>query len=337
MFNEQTTRTPKVAIIGAGIAGLSCAIRLQNLGFEVRVYEKSSRSSGRMSTRIGENWSADHGAQYFTARNPLFVEELHHWIKAGIVNIWNPRLQVFKANEWQDRISKEVRYVASPSMNTLGQYLAKNLPVTLNQTINRIDYQNQQWMLHSLETGPIEQAFDWLVLALPAPQTLTLTKSIDQSIETLANQANMRGCWTLMARFTEGLNMPFDAAFINDEIISWVCRNNSKPGRVGDESWTIHANPQWSEQNIEANEKEVTQLIIQCAEKLGFDFRNSNITIHRWRYANGYIPSTPEFYTQKDLRLGVCGDWLHGGRVEGAWLSAYKLANNIVTLNESLI
>lgn len=31
-----------------------------------------------------------------------------------------------------------------------------------------------------------------------------------------------------------------------------------------------------------------------------------------------------------DLGLGLCGDWLNGGKVEGAWRSGRKLAQQIV-------
>ena len=58
-----------VAIIGAGASGLSCAQSLSLAGHTVRLYEKSWRAGGRMSTRLGEDWVADHGAQYFTARD----------------------------------------------------------------------------------------------------------------------------------------------------------------------------------------------------------------------------------------------------------------------------
>ena len=67
----------KVAVIGAGIAGLSCAIQLQKFGFEVELFEKSRGPSGRMSTRQGKDWVADHGAQYFTARDPILIAELN--------------------------------------------------------------------------------------------------------------------------------------------------------------------------------------------------------------------------------------------------------------------
>ena len=52
-----------IAIIGAGLAGLSCATKLQAQGFKVEVFEKSRGPSGRMSTRNGKYWTADHGAQ----------------------------------------------------------------------------------------------------------------------------------------------------------------------------------------------------------------------------------------------------------------------------------
>lgn len=322
-----------VAIIGAGISGLSCATQLKALGYQVQLYEKSRGVSGRMSTRNEESWTLDHGAQYFTARDPLFIEELNNWIDAKVAAIWNPRLKVFKNNQWQDSTSQENRYVGIPAMNSPGKYLAKNLPLALTQTINQITYYQDKWHLHSLEQGDIEQQYDWLVLALPAPQSLALAQSIDKSIEMLATQANMQGCWTVMASFTENLNLPFDAAFINNEIISWISRNNSKPNRPGPETWIIHANPQWSQKWIELDKAEAAKLILACAKRLGLDCDKAKISIHRWRYASGHTNSPLGFSLQEDLKIGFCGDWLNGGRVEGAWLSGYKLASQINSVN----
>ena len=279
-----------------------------------------------MSTRHTDDWSADHGAQYFTARDPLFLEELNKWLNADVAAIWNPRLKVLKDHQWQDSIPSENRYVGTPAMNSIGKYLAALLPVELNQTIDRIHFEQGKWILHSLETGAIERQFDWLVLALPAPQAIVLAKTIDQSLEAVANHANMQACWTVMASFSEKLDLLFDAAFINDEIISWISRNNSKPNRRGLETWTIHANPTWSQESIELNKDEAAQYILDCAKRLGLDCDRANIAIHRWRYASGHLKPIPGFILRQDLKLGFCGDWLNGGRVEGAWLSGYKLA-----------
>lgn len=334
MTGNPHSKQISVAIIGAGISGLSCATRLQKLGFEVEVYEKSRGVSGRISTRNGDGWNADHGAQYFTARDPLFIEELNHWIQSEAASIWNPRLKVFKQGQWHNSISFENRYVGTPNMTAPGKFLARNLSIQLNQTIYHIAFKKGKWSLHSVEGGDIQKQFDWLVLALPAPQALALTQQIDMKIKGLVSDANMRGCWTVIVIPDKNLNIDFDAAFVNNEIISWVSRNNSKPNRIGREVWTIHANPQWSQESIELDKDAAAELILDCAKKLDLDFGSPRISIHRWRYASGHVNPASGPIINQDLKLGFCGDWLHGGRVEGAWLSGYELASQIEILQK---
>lgn len=328
---ENNHKRKKIAVIGAGIAGLSCATQLKKLGHEVEIYEKSRGPSGRMSTRHGDNFTADHGAQYFTARNPQFIEELNSWIENNVAAVWEPKLKVYEASQWRDTSNKDVRYVGIPNMNSPGKYLAQSLSVNHLQTITSIEQKNNQWTLHSQESGEIHHKFDWLILAIPAPQVINLCNSNLQDIIEIAKKAHMKACFTLMSTFNQPTNVEFDAAFVNNEIISWICKNNSKPGRDGLESWTIHTNPEWSEQFADLDLNSAQDLIIACAQKIGLDPQNAQNSIHRWRYANGFIDSIPEFLVNANKQIGACGDWLHGGRVEGAWLSGHKLANVLNT------
>jgi renalase len=325
----QTTFKKRVAVVGAGIAGLSCATHLQALGFEVAVFEKSRGPSGRMSTRQSEGWSADHGAQYFTARDPLFKQALDAWIAGGIVGRWNPRIGVFEGGRWKESSSNEPRYVANPGMNAIGKHLASTLTLHLNQTIDQLTPINDQWQLSSKEAGLFTSIFDFLVLALPAPQAAVLTKGLSSEIQAICHSVSMDGCWTVMARFSERPKFPFDAAFVNGEKISWICRNQSKPFRSGKESWTIHASAKWSQKNIELAPQEASIQLLGCAKQLGLDCSDAEISIHRWRYASGFVSPSPEFIFLPKFNLGLCGDWLNGGRVEGAWLSGHKLAGRI--------
>ena len=45
-----------IAVIGAGMAGLSCARHLQEAGCRVTVFDKARGPGGRMSTRRGDGW-----------------------------------------------------------------------------------------------------------------------------------------------------------------------------------------------------------------------------------------------------------------------------------------
>ena len=56
--------TPRVIVVGAGIAGLACAYELQRAGCEVVVYEKEPRVGGRMASREKDGFVFDIGADH---------------------------------------------------------------------------------------------------------------------------------------------------------------------------------------------------------------------------------------------------------------------------------
>lgn len=63
-----------VAIVGAGIAGLSAAIRLQSKGYKVTVFEANNYPGGKLTAFEGNGYRFDMGPSLFTM--PQFVEEL---------------------------------------------------------------------------------------------------------------------------------------------------------------------------------------------------------------------------------------------------------------------
>ena len=50
-----------VAVIGAGIAGLQCALLLKESGIDVQVFERQSHVGGRMVTESVNGFLIDHG------------------------------------------------------------------------------------------------------------------------------------------------------------------------------------------------------------------------------------------------------------------------------------
>ena len=66
----------RVGIIGGGIAGLTLATRLAEAGHSALVLDKGQGIGGRISQPPRHDRAFDHGAQYFTVRDPRFRDFL---------------------------------------------------------------------------------------------------------------------------------------------------------------------------------------------------------------------------------------------------------------------
>jgi len=327
----------QIAIVGAGIAGLACATALQNAGLTVTLFEKSRGPSGRMSTRIGENWQCDHGAQYFTARDAEFYREVQRWQQAGVAALWQPRLQQYDGNKFSTKVSNCERYVGMPTNTAPARFLAQSLTINTAVTINkiqRIDSQNLNhgWQLSSLEQGSLDHIFDAVILAVPAPQAAVLLQPASADLAAIAGSVSMRGCWSLICRFETALTLDFDGLFINGQLLSWIARDSAKPGRSGAdrlETWVLQASSAWSEAHIDDNPEQVAVLMLNEFVKIGGVWPTAH-TMHRWRYAEAanYLALTSLW--DDNAHLGLCGDWLNQGKVQGAWLSGMHLAKKLL-------
>ena len=316
-----------IAVIGAGIAGLSCASALQAAGHTVQVFDKSRGAGGRMSTRrhADAGWQCDHGAQYFTAREPAFAAEVARWQQAGVAALWTPRIAVLNdPNERQP--SPLDRFVGTPRMTAPAQWLARALNLSLGTTLQRLRREGRHWQLESTEQGVLDARFDAVLLALPAPQAQPLTSLIAPALAAVAASARMRGCWALMLQFDRPVDLPFDAAFVNSGPLRWIARDSSKPGRSpAPEIWLLHAEAEWSEAHLELPPEAAAALMLEAFAALGGPAPQA-WTAQRWRYADTREPLLDGCVWDSALRLGLCGDWLNGGKVEGAWLSGQRLA-----------
>ena len=184
--------TPHLAVIGAGLSGLSCASALQQAGLKVTVCEKSRGAAGRMSTRRGEDWQCDHGAQYFTARHPDFRAEVERWVRAGVAATWAPRLQAVGGSLARVPDSTLQRFVGVPAMTTPARHLARALSLAKETTITHLQRAACRWRLLTAERGWLVDRFDAVLLATPAPQAAALLWQPAPELAAWAGNANMR-------------------------------------------------------------------------------------------------------------------------------------------------
>lgn len=78
----------RIAIIGAGLAGLTCGKALQQAGHDVVIFEKSRGIGGRLATRRAEPFYFDHGVAAFTASDDDFQSFVNQLLTEEVVAVW---------------------------------------------------------------------------------------------------------------------------------------------------------------------------------------------------------------------------------------------------------
>jgi len=322
---------PRVAVIGAGLSGLALARFLTGIGFPVKVFDKGRGPAGRMSTRHRDGGTFDHGAQYFTARDPDFQRMVRTWTEQGLVAEWRGRFGSLSHGTVTPETEGPVRYVGVPGMSAVAQGLASGVDVRTGVRVEQLRREEGAWALAS-ETGEALGTFDVVVAAVPAPQAVALL-SASPSLVARAAEARMEPCWAVMASFEAPVPLPLDGVFVQDSPLSWAARDSDKPGRPPGERWVLHATPEFTREHLEASPEAVAPLLVGAfARAAGLELSPREAVAHRWRYARPAPALTEGALFDPELRLGACGDWCAGSRVEGAFLSGMALSKKIAVL-----
>ena len=321
----------RIAVVGAGIAGLACAQALRGRGLAVVVFDKSNAAGGRLATRQTDHGSFDHGAQYFTAQDPEFQEAAQRWSELGVIERWDARVVAFSATNVEDKTGID-RFVAVPGMRSLCDHLAADLDVRLETMVNRLERDGAGWRVHASPNLVAADAyFDAVAVTAPSTQALELVRpSAALAAEVAAVQWDP--CWAAMLALAKPSLIDFDAAFFNDDpILGWAARDSAKPGRATglpvDERWVLHAKPRWSRQFFEMDADTAAQWLARAfAARMRRPLLRAHLIGHRWRFATPINPLTRRCLWDAEQGLGAAGDWCHGPRVEGAFLSGRALA-----------
>jgi predicted NAD/FAD-dependent oxidoreductase len=326
----------KVAVVGAGAAGLACGRELQQKGHTVELFEKSRGPGGRMPTRwVGQteaDGGFDHGTQYFSAEHPTFSKCVNQAQQAGAVQMWNGVVVDLAYTQITPRNSTGARWVGVPGMSAFGRYLAKGLTLHTQTRVSEILRKKNCWALSTVSTSGEQQyceGWDLVVLAVPAEQAVPFLAE-KHEFQSQAAQIVSAPNWTVMLEFSEPLVVPFDAAFVHDLPIGWIARDSSKPGRADRERWVLQATSDWSSKHIELSADEAgRQLADVFLSALGLSVTPASYRAHRWLYSTPLNPLNAEFLLDPALGLAACGDWVKGPRVESAWLSGWALGQSI--------
>ena len=304
--------TKRVAIIGAGMAGLAAARLLREAGASCTIFDKSRGLGGRMATRRTGEFSFDHGAQYFTARGPRFRALVDDWSAAGHAAPW-----------YGEAI------VGAPGMTAPARAMAAGLETVMGFEVKSLSRDGQGWSVHAGEET--YEGFAAVIVATPAPQTAPLLESGGLSFPELAS-VRYAPCLALMLAFEGATAFQCESLRREDGPIAWIARNSTKPGRpAGQETFVVHASPEWSRTHLDETPEAILEKLAPFAlDLIGAPSAPVFATAHRWRFALVEQALGVACLWDAKAGLGACGDYCLGPRVEAAFDSGEAMARAVL-------
>jgi renalase len=316
----------KTIIIGAGFASatLSNLINDQNL----MVFDKGRGPGGRSSTRRVENIGLfDHGLQYISPTIKEFDFFLNQNLKSSIKE-WSGNFHVFEDSKTID--SK--KYIGKLGNNIFVKDLLSTKVEYLKELVG-LKRRNNKWALQFKDKDT--QDCERVILTIPLEQCQKIINPLNLD---LTFEGSMEPNLTAMIAFNKPLEISsVGIKFQKNSILRWAGNESSKL-RIGNnenlELWTLQSSLDFAKKycHVYRDKKEkVLELMIQEFFTL-LKIKNVETSykdIHGWLYAFKSEGFSNRFYWNKDINLGICGDWMCGSKVEDAWSSATLLANQI--------
>ena len=314
---------PDVVVVGAGLAGLAAASRLEAGGRRVVVLDKGRSVGGRLATRRVEGAVLDHGAQFFTVRSPAFRGEVDRWLATGVVHEW--------CRGFDEIGDGHPRYAASGGLNRVAKHLAAPLAdVRTGVRVSGVAPDGGRWRIAAPGLDLVAGA---VVLTAPVPQSLALLDAGGTPVRADV-EGGLRGVGYLptialllvldrpSAVPAPGARKPTDGPF--EIVVDNVAKGASEAPAL-----TLHLRADQSAARYdEPDGSLLADLVPRAAAWIG-DAAVTASSVKRWRYATP-VETWPEpacVAAGSGASLVVlAGDAFAGPRVEGAWRSGVAAA-----------
>lgn len=317
---------PNAVIIGAGLAGLLAGRTLTRAGWEVALLDKGRGVGGRLATRRINDATFDHGAQFFTVRDPRFQAIADEWLAAGVAVEWT---RGFATNDGHPR------YRGVPGMTALAKHLAAGLNINLGERATAVRVENNHWQIQ-MENGATFTA-DALVMTPPVPQSLALLDAgnftLPADSRAALDKIAYHPCIALMAVLDQPSAIPAPGGVqINTEPILWI-GDNAQKGVSPVSALTIHAAPEFSRTHWDTPHDEIARLLLAAAQPYIGDAPITTFQVHKWRYSQPTVLHEAAFLgIPTPPPLVFAGDAFATPRVEGAALSGLAAADWLQSL-----
>jgi hypothetical protein len=335
-------RQVDIAIVGAGMAGLACAQKLQQTGRQVIVVEKSRGLGGRLATRRLAATHADHGVCYIQPQGVAFtqfIEELHD---RAVVHPWTDRIHTFDAAGQLHAPSQWATcYVAPQGATAIAKYLAQGVEIIREQQVVALTPLENRWQLQSADTT-LQLMANHVIMAIPAPQAVAIVEKIagfDRACLAQLRARQFAPVITAIAAYpaelqpqAQQLSWQGIQAYDHAEL-AWIGLDSSKQIAPVQPTIVVQSSAAFAAQRFDAADLMTIgqRLLDRAATLADWIAQPEVLQVHRWRYALAQNPlSEPFLQAKAHAPLWFCGDWCGGNRVEAAYLSGIAIAQQVL-------
>ncbi len=308
-----------VAIIGAGLTGLTLARMLTDVGIESVLIEKGKSVGGRMATRRDSDCTYDHGAQYFS-------ESL------GEKFFWQDRWQEQKVSRpWFSRESKSY-LCGAKGMTSLAKNLATDLNILFGEKVVSIKGSSNDFEV-LCESGKLITAGS-VVLTSPLPQSLDIFRAskiiFPESLENILYAKALVGLFHF-----EGENL--DSDYVNPASHIFSVANNYGKGISAQPALTVVMNAEFSDSHFEHSDESSLQLIqLELKKNWTKAIVIKSQQLKKWRYSHPTSVFTEKYFSVLDKKIILAGDAFGGASLNGAVRSARAVFEKFYQKNASI-
>jgi renalase len=340
----------KVAIVGAGAAGLAAAWALRNTPAQVTLFEQSKELGGRAKTRLSHGVALDLGANFLKAE-PQPIEDLIHQLPTEQLEhipgpVWTfDRDNHLKAGD--TRIDGSKKWTYRDGIQTLAKLIFEEAraDLRLETRIHSLSRIHEQWWLDGGDRGQFG-GFDQVLLTAPAPHAIellrasTLSDGIAEPVLQGLAQARYHKQWCFSFCVEAG---PEDCvewfALLNADrehpLIAWLERENGKPDRVPAEKtvMNVQLQPEWSAAHFDHRPEDLLPQVVEAVEAL-LQWTPRPILwwdCQRWDAAHPFEAADGGLVAESEWAgLFIAGDAMIGkGRVNLALLTGLEVAKKM--------
>jgi renalase len=315
--------TLRAGIVGAGIAGASCAGHLASAGWEVDVFDKARGAGGRLSTRRTDQGWASLGTPFLSAKREPFRSQLRDWARQG----W---LEALRGDVWQGRatlswaqaqLQNHYRPLIEPSQ--LVRSLLGN--ATLHTSASVAALQPRTLIM---EDGRVLGDYDCVICSVPSPQAIPMLDALPLLREGL-DKVRYRPIWSFLMRWEGGPSA--NVIKFDDHLLKLAVRQPSD----GPGLWAVHSSHEFAETYLEASVEEAsTRAASALMGLLGLPWPVEVEVSHLWRYARPETTVGGFWLSDRENRVALIGDGIAGEGVERAWESGTRLAQALIQARE---